>query len=84
MNSKSKMVSFRLSADEYLNLRQACEAAGVPSISFLARAAMQHLLASQSLPLDDEVRELRARIARISAEVDVLACLVEKAKASSS
>jgi len=83
MNPKSKMVSFRLSADEYSSLRQACEAAGVPSISELARAAMQNLLASRRVPLDDEVRDLRARIARVSAEVDTLARLVEKAKASS-
>lgn len=76
MSSKCKMVSFRLSADEYTRLRQAANAAGVPSLSELARSAMQRILDAHDgtapVPLDEQVRGLRARIDSISTELDRL------------
>lgn len=75
MNSKSKMVSFRLSADEYSRLRDAASAAGVNSLSELARTALQQILNTHdghSVPLDEQVRGLRARIDTISSELDRL------------
>jgi hypothetical protein len=44
---------------------------------------MQRLIANHDMPLDEEVRELRVRLARLNAEVDILACQIEKAKGTS-
>lgn len=77
INSKSKMVSFRLSPDEYQLYRRACEPHGVASLSELARTAMHRLvrgLSSHEPPahLWQEVRELRERITFLSNEVERL------------
>jgi hypothetical protein len=79
LNRKSKMVSFRLSPDEYRMYRDACEMHGIETISELARKAMQQLAASVNgsapvLPgsLDDQVRDLRERITHLQEEVNLL------------
>lgn len=75
---KSKMVSIRLSPEEYRAFRDACVPHGVSSISELARTAMQNLLKSSAamsggfLPLDDQVRDLRDRVNFLSEQVDNL------------
>lgn len=69
------MVSFRLSADEYTRLRDAASAAGVNSLSELARSAMQRIIDSHDgngVALDEQVRGLRARIDSITTELDRL------------
>jgi hypothetical protein len=77
LNRKSKMVSFRLSPDEYRMYRTACEHHGIETISELARKAMQQLAASINgginhtpMSLDDQVRDLRDRITHLQEEVD--------------
>jgi hypothetical protein len=71
---KSKMISFRLSPEEYQRLRDTCELQGIRSLSDLARTAMQELIASgwQPVPLSDEVRELRNRVRTLSLQMDHL------------
>jgi hypothetical protein len=79
LNRKSKMVSFRLSPDEYRMYRDACEVHGIETISELARKAMQQLAASVNGPgvmphgsLDEQVRDLRQRITHLQEEVNLL------------
>ena len=76
------MVSFRLSGDEYQTYREACATVGVRSLSELARAAMQHLIASRpnSNSLDDQVRELRHQVLQLSREVEHIARRVDQQK----
>lgn len=80
---KSKMVSFRLSPEEYYQFRSACSDHGVRSVSELARAAMQSLIDAKgaTLPLYLQVRELRERLDVISGELDRLALVVEEPQA---
>jgi hypothetical protein len=75
---KSKMISFRLSQEEYQTLKDTCELQGVRSISDLARTAMQKLIASgwQPVPLSDEVRELRNRVRMLSLQLDQLSTVI--------
>lgn len=75
---KSKMISFRLSPEEYQRLRETCELQGVRSLSDLARTAMQELIASgwQPAPLSDEVRDLRNRVRTLSLQMDRLSTIV--------
>ena len=82
LNRKSKMVSFRLSPDEYRMYRDACELHGIETISELARKAMQQLAASVNgsgvAPgtLDEQVRDLRQRITHLQEEVNQLSMRV--------
>jgi hypothetical protein len=69
------MVSFRLSQQEYHQLRDACLQHGVRSISELARSAMQSLIApnTECAPsLHQQVQDLRDRLTDLAAEVDRL------------
>jgi hypothetical protein len=76
---KSKMISFRLSPEEYLSLQTACTSKGVRSVSDLARTAVQRMIASNDgvNPLIDEVRSLQHRVRLISMELDRLATTVD-------
>jgi hypothetical protein len=80
---KSKMISFRLSPEDYQTLRDTCEQQGVRSISDLARTAMQMLIASgwRPAPLSDEVRELRNRVRTLSVQLDQLSTDVHAGRA---
>jgi hypothetical protein len=82
IDRRSKMVSFRLSGDEYQTYREACATVGVRSLSELARAAMQHLIASRpnGASLDDQVRELRHQVLQLSREVEHIARRVDQQK----
>ena len=75
---KSKMISFRLSPEEYVSLQTACALKGVRSVSDLARTAVQRMIASSEGvdPVIDEVRSLQHRIRLISAELERLATTV--------
>lgn len=80
MKSKNKMVSFRLSADEYTRLREAAAGLGVTNLSELARSAMHHVLTNhqhgQALAIDVQLVDLRARLESIHDELDRLSQLV--------
>ena len=77
---KSKMISIRLSPEEYRTFQNACVEKNVRSISDLARTAIQQLLGSngQAEQLSDEVHTLRDQVRLISVEVGRLSKLVEK------
>ena len=79
-SKKTKMVSFRLSNEEYRLLRGACVQAGARSVSELARSAMQHIIVnSGTLPSDSHeatLRELQMKVNILAAEVDRLSRLV--------
>lgn len=74
IDRKSKMVSFRLSPEEYRQLRDACSSHGVRSISELARTAMQSLVTTDGhpAPLHQQLQELRDRLNHLCHEVDRL------------
>ena len=76
---KSKMVSVRLSSEEYDLYRRACVVVGVRNISELARAAMQHVVreGNGEMPVDDQLRDLREKVQRLSGEVHRIAQMLD-------
>jgi hypothetical protein len=79
MSPKSKMVSFRMTAEEYTSLRHACAVIGVRNVSELARAAMHRIIECQdgSNPaIQAQVLGLREKIANLTLEIDRLDRLV--------
>jgi hypothetical protein len=71
---RSKMVSFRLSPEEYEQLQTVCNVHGVRSLSELARTAMQRLIEPKEpqATLAREVGDIRAQVRHLSLEVDRL------------
>jgi hypothetical protein len=71
IDRRTKMISFRMSWDEYRALQNACTTVGVRNLSELARGAMQQLIASgrNGAPLYDQVCELRGQMSLLSDEV---------------
>ena len=71
-----KMVSFRLSADEYQKLLRLCEDANSRSVSDVARTAIEHWLrygsAVSANNLQQKVVELEHRVGELSTEVERL------------
>jgi Arc/MetJ-type ribon-helix-helix transcriptional regulator len=67
------MISFRLSDDEYANLRNLCEAEGARSVSDVARDAVQRLIC-QTAPanVDAALRDLTGRIESIDLRLRLL------------
>ena len=47
--SRTRMVSFRLTTEEYERFRQLCLARGLRNVSELVRAAVNHMLAEPAL-----------------------------------
>ncbi|MEQ1949281.1 MAG: hypothetical protein ABL995_18960 [Bryobacteraceae bacterium] len=71
VKAKTKMVSFRLSPDEYHLCRKACNTHGARNISELARAALQQMIIESDPATNaDRVRELRERVRLLSADLD--------------
>jgi predicted DNA-binding protein len=81
MNQKSKMVSFRLPADDYSRLREACLAAGIQNVSELARVAVHRIIedaGTAHFAIDAQVQELRHKIDILTEELNLLAGKVSK------
>jgi hypothetical protein len=76
---RTKMVSFRLSIEEYTAIRAICESRGIRSISDLARMAMQNMATSADRPdpLWHEMGILRSQIHVLSLELDRLTRVLE-------
>ena len=76
----SRMVSFRLSDEQYSQLRSVCEAHGGRSFSEIARVALDALLQSDLLASRDElgpkVADIDRRVAALHRRVDALQMLV--------
>ena len=80
MKPKNRMVSFRLSAEEYDRLRHAGSIIGVTNLSELARVAMNRMLDSpkpEQVALEEQFRELRSKIQNLSSELELLSRRVE-------
>jgi hypothetical protein len=77
---KTKMVSFRLSGDEYRLLQGACEKSGARSVSELARSAMQRIILDTGTigadTAEANLRELQIKLDVLSTEVDRLSRLM--------
>lgn len=83
---KSKMVSFRLSPDEYSHLVNACDTRGIRSVSELARTAVQSIITTNghSAPIQTQVQELRERVSFLADQLEQLARQVEPRSAAAS
>ena len=69
MKPKNKVVSFRLSAEDYDQLRQVGIAHGVNTLSEMARVAMNRMLETQEPSgLPEHVREPSIRVESLSSE----------------
>ena len=86
---RSKMISFRLSEQEYQSLLQLCATHGVRSLSDLARDALQRMLGANEnngngpkphdVP-DGEVEQLHGRMQQLEGEIKRLAVMVEQSR----
>jgi hypothetical protein len=71
---RSRMVSLRLSLDEYERCLEICRQKGVHDISDLARKAIQQYIATETQrdPVAEDVARLRKQLFLVSAELDRL------------
>jgi hypothetical protein len=81
---RSKMVSFRLSPEEYTRFSDVCARKGVRSISDLARVAMTMIASREAEidPLSDQVRDIRKQVQSISLELERISHVVDARKAA--
>ena len=81
LKRRSRMVSFRLSEEEYEGLKHICMTVGARSLSDIARDAVQQLLGNGMEPKSDGDAKLRLLYERMDAldhEVKRLAALVDQ------
>ena len=73
LESRNRMVSFRLSDDEYVKFRELCFNTGVRSVSEMARVAINTMLhePARAVPdsLEARVSELESRLRLLALEV---------------
>ena len=78
---KTKMISFRVSGEEYLLLQKTCSTSGARSVSELARAAMQRIILEAGTGKFDtteaKLRDLQMRFNVLAAEVQRLTRLIQ-------
>ncbi len=76
LESRSRMISFRLTAEEYDRFRELCFANGIRSVSEMARAAINMLLQQPARAPQEAVEsrlvELEGRLHVLSLEVKKL------------
>ncbi|HYL72957.1 MAG TPA: hypothetical protein VEU96_02075 [Bryobacteraceae bacterium] len=72
MNARSKMISFRLSAEEYEHFRELCLKQGIRSISEMARTAVNKL-AQDPNAASATIEFLESRVRSLEGQVQVLA-----------
>jgi hypothetical protein len=79
--TKSKMISFRLSGEEYRLLQRACGKCGARNLSELVRTAMQRIIleddTSRPASPEDELRDFKAKFHMLAAEVKRLSRIVK-------
>jgi len=81
LNARDRMISFRLSVEEYEKFRDLCFTHGIRSISEMARVAINNFL-NQPAPSVAE-SSLDARIAGLEAKIQMLALELKRQKAAS-
>ena len=80
LKRRTRMVNFRLSEDEYRELKTICIANGARSISDFARTAVCKSIDGNGTPekFESTVRELHGKFEALDREVKRLALLVEE------
>src|SRR5690349_18493059 len=85
LKRRSRMVSFRLSEDEYSDLKHLCLNGAARSVSELARDALQKLIITRNgngkHPVETVVHVLQNRVDALDLEVKRLALVIEQASA---
>ncbi|HEY1219837.1 MAG: hypothetical protein ABSE42_09495 [Bryobacteraceae bacterium] len=76
---RSKMVTFRVSMEEFQSLEEACISRRARSISEVARSAVQQWIRETSLssPFDNELQQVERRIQVLAKELERLQYLVQ-------
>ncbi len=73
IESRSRMISFRLTAEEYDRFRELCYINGIRSVSEMARAAINMMLSqpkrAHQEALESRVSELESRLHLLSLEI---------------
>jgi hypothetical protein len=78
MPSKGKMISFRLSDEEYVRFHEVCVTLGTKNVSELARVAVHRLIDapdSRELGVQEQFCKLRSRLEDLTLDV----CRLSKA-----
>lgn len=70
MNRMNKMVSFRVSAEEFELFKDHCSATSARSVSELAREAVHRYMANQQTNSDND---LRTKVLTLESKIDLLA-----------
>lgn len=85
LKPRSRMISVRLSEEEYLALRHLCSATGARSVSDLTRDAMRNVLrgANRDEPAVANLEEFRAGMKNLESKVEQLEALITIYKAQS-
>ncbi|MBS1872042.1 MAG: hypothetical protein JSU00_02435 [Acidobacteria bacterium] len=77
MNSqlrRSKMITFRVSREEYEQVRSACLRRGMRSVSAFARTAVERMMNAKSdSSMNDELQDLRAQVHALTLRVEEIA-----------
>lgn len=81
LEAKNRMVSCRLTAEEYKRLRDLSSVIGVRSVSELARVAISELLQQ---PIQEPRRSLESRVSELEGQVQTLSLDIRKLRGRSS
>jgi hypothetical protein len=73
---RSRVISIRLTADEYACFRELCMAQGIRTLSEMARSAMQTMLQQSLHPLTEE--SIEARLAQVESRLRLLSLEVKR------
>ncbi len=76
LESRTRMVSFRLTSEEYERFRQLCFARGLRNVSELVRAAVNHLL-TEPAHHHPAAPSFESRLAHLEDRLQSLALAVE-------
>ena len=82
LKPRSRMISVRLSEDEYSALQQLCEVTGARSVSDLTRDAVRALMQSTTPPRlsNTDAEEFRAQITRLNRKLEELSAQAGSAR----
>ena len=78
--NKSKMISFRLSGEEYRILQESCSRVGARSVSDLCRGAVRRIILEDNFYIgsrEDDLGELKIKFNALKGEVERLSWLVK-------
>lgn len=87
LNPRSRMISVRLSEEEYVALRRLCSITGARSVSDLTRDAMRVLLSGGSKRdevLGVRVDEFRSQMRRLDRKIEQLSADITSLKSNNS